>query len=90
MKKVKTRKLSSVQRLTPPATKKEILKNSKSSVVAMMRILAASKEDTETKEKLANMLIFILNILDIEGEKLVFNELRTQKQKRAGRVLSQD
>lgn len=88
--KAKARKIMGTQRLTPPAVKKELLSEMKDVTVCMMRVLAASKETTEVKEKVANMMVFILNILDIEGEKLVFDKIRAKKSTRTRRVPQKD
>lgn len=79
-----------VQRLATPSAKKELLIAMKDNTISMMRVLAASKESTESKERLANMLLFILNILDIEGERIVFDAISTKKQPKSRRVSKKD
>ena len=86
----KPKKITGSQRLATPAAKKELIKNVKENTTDMMRIIAGAKEPPEVKEKLANMFIFILNVVDIEGERLIFDEIRSKNPKRAGRVLQKD
>lgn len=87
---IKPKKPMGMQRLATPAAKKELLISMKDNTISMMRVLAASKESTESKERLANMLLFILNILDIEGERIVFDAISTKKQPKSRRVSKKD
>lgn len=86
----KSKKVMGVQRLATPGAKKELLSNMKNNTIKIMRLLAASKEDTESKEDLANMFLFILNIIDIEGERISFDAIKAKKQSKPRRMLKKD
>lgn len=71
--------LEKIQRLATDTDKKNLLQELDSSCRTLTKLVAASSESPETKTKLARLLVFMLNILDIENERLNFDAIRKTK-----------
>lgn len=79
-------KQDSPQRLSTNSDKRQLLAELDADVRKLSRIMARSDESKEVKEKLAKLLLFILNVIDIENERIKFDETKRD----SGRVLPQD
>lgn len=75
------------QRLATDTDKQKLISSMEDITKHIMRIIAASDESVDTKESLADFMLFILNVLDIEKERIRFETVC--KDKRDGRILRQ-
>lgn len=71
--------LEKIQRLATDTDKKILLQELDESCRTLTRLVASSSESQETKSKLARLIVFMLNILDIETERLNFDAIRKTK-----------
>lgn len=75
------------QRLATDTDKKHLLHSMEDITKQIIRVIAASEEPAEKKETLADFMLFILDVLDIEKERIRFETVCGDK--KAGRVLRQ-
>ena len=68
-----------IQKLFNNPEKQSLIEEFDSSVRTLTRLVSTSKETPETKTKLARLLVFMLNVLDIENERLNFDAIRKGK-----------
>ena len=87
-KKGRTKKLSSTLRLPTSSSKEIFISDLRDNTKKVMRIIAGSEEPIEDKERLADFFLFMLNILDIENEKLSFESIRQRKPQRTRKTVS--
>ena len=73
------------QKLTTDTDKQNLIKELETNTKLLTKLIASSAESVQTKEKLADFMSFILNVLDIEKERIRFESIRNNK--RTGRVL---
>ena len=68
-----------VQKLFNTPEKQALIEEFDSSIRTLTRLVSVSKESPEVKTKLARLLVFMLNVLDIENERLNFDAIRKGK-----------
>jgi len=68
-----------VQKLFNNPEKQALIEEFDSSIRTLTRLVSVSKESPEVKTKLARLLVFMLNVLDIENERLNFDAIRKAK-----------
>lgn len=68
-----------VQKLFNNPEKQILIEEFDSSIRTLTRLVSVSKESPEVKTKLARLLVFMLNVLDIENERLNFDAIRKAK-----------
>jgi len=85
--KFRRKRIPSTQRLPTSAIKKQLLAEMEEMTKTFMRVVAVSAEPVDRKEKLADYFLFVLNILDIENEKLSYEKINLQKSKRNRRAV---
>lgn len=85
--KFRRKRIPSTQRLPTSAVKKQLIDEMGEMTRTFMRIVATSQEPVDKKEKLADFFLFVLNVLDIENEKLSYEKIECQKPKRNRRAL---
>jgi hypothetical protein len=70
------------------ATKKDLLETIDKTSRRIMNIIARSNISTEEKEDLANLFLFILNVLDIEHAKIEYEKVKPVQAARGPKTLS--
>ena len=75
------------QKLTTDSDKQKLLGSMEEITKHIMRVIANSSETVEDKETLSDFMCFILDVLDIEKERIRFETI--SRNKRTGRELSQ-
>jgi hypothetical protein len=83
----KIKRLPKTLRLASPTAKQVFLDTSEDSLKKIVNMIGASDESPEVKEELANFMVFLLNVLDIEHERLRFEQIKEEAPKRARRKL---
>lgn len=74
----KPKRLPTTLRLTSPAAKQEYVDRAKKNLKKILNTIGESSEELETKEELANFILFLLNVVDIENERLRFDKIKTE------------
>jgi hypothetical protein len=82
------KKLPVVTRLPTETYKRYLISRIDQMTKEFMRILSSSSAGSSTKEELADFFLFMLNITDIENEKLSYEKIKQEKPKRIRRVIS--
>lgn len=75
---MKSKRKMGTTRLTSPSAKQDFLENGERLTKKLICVIADSDEDVESKEELADFLVFILGILDIENERLKFEKIKRE------------
>lgn len=73
-----TKRKLGVTRLTSPTVKQGILDSSEKLSKKLICVIADSEEPVSIKEELADFIVFILGILDIENERLKFEKIKRE------------
>ena len=84
------KKIPTTLRLPTTASKAEILSSMRQNSKDVMRMIAKSEEQPDIKERLADFFLFILNILDIENEKLSYEKIEQGRQGRCRRSVQKE